>query len=149
MTTAISDLSLDLPRVASGKVREMFDAGDHLLMVATDRISVFDVVLPTPIPDKGKVLTGLSRFWFEQTASFVPNHLLSTDLDDVDPMDWPRAADERRPLRELLAVDRTVAQKLSLAQLDACFDDASVLRHVPAVIGRLDALVPTTVKAGR
>ncbi|MEX2395064.1 MAG: phosphoribosylaminoimidazolesuccinocarboxamide synthase, partial [Actinomycetota bacterium] len=69
MSTAIRDLELDLPRVASGKVREMFDAGDNLLMVATDRISVFDVVLPTPIPDKGAVLNGISVFWFDRTAS--------------------------------------------------------------------------------
>ena len=64
----------------SGKVRDLFelDAG-RLLLVASDRISAFDVVLPTPIPDKGRVLTGLSRFWFAQTASVVPNHLLSTD----------------------------------------------------------------------
>jgi phosphoribosylaminoimidazole-succinocarboxamide synthase len=55
----------------------MFDAGDHLLMVATDRISVFDVVLPTPIPDKGAVLNGLSVFWFERTKSVVPNHLVA------------------------------------------------------------------------
>ena len=65
MTPAITDVSLDLPRVASGKVREIFDASPkgsdgYLLMVATDRISVFDVVLPTPIPDKGAVLAGLS-----------------------------------------------------------------------------------------
>ena len=70
------EIFLDLPHVASGKVREMFDAGEHLLMVATDRISVFDVVLPTPIPDKGSVLNGLSVFWFEHTASIVPNHLV-------------------------------------------------------------------------
>ena len=63
-------------RVASGKVREMFDAGEHLLMVATDRISVFDVVLPTPIPDKGAVLNGLSVFWFEHTQGIVRNHLV-------------------------------------------------------------------------
>jgi phosphoribosylaminoimidazole-succinocarboxamide synthase len=76
VTTAITDLTLDLPRVASGKVREMFNAGEHLLMVATDRISVFDVVLPTPIPDKGAVLTGLSVFWFDRTSEIVPNHLV-------------------------------------------------------------------------
>ncbi len=68
----------DLPLVASGKVREMYDLGDRLLMVASDRISTYDVVHPTPIPDKGKVLTGLSVFWFEQTADLVPNHLGST-----------------------------------------------------------------------
>jgi phosphoribosylaminoimidazole-succinocarboxamide synthase len=65
---------------SSGKVREMYDVGDRLVMVASDRISAYDVVLPTPIPDKGKVLTGLSVFWFEQTAQIVPNHLVSTDV---------------------------------------------------------------------
>jgi len=67
----------DLPLVASGKVRDMYDLGDRLLMVASDRISTYDVVHPTPIPDKGKVLTGLSVFWFQQTGSIVPNHLVS------------------------------------------------------------------------
>src|SRR5256714_2861297 len=67
-----------LSLVASGKVREIYDAGsDRLLMVASDRISTYDVVHPNPIPDKGKVLTGLSTFWFEQTGDLVPNHLLS------------------------------------------------------------------------
>jgi phosphoribosylaminoimidazole-succinocarboxamide synthase len=65
-----------------GKVREMYDLGDRLLMVASDRISAYDVVLPTPIPDKGKVLTGLSVFWFEHTAGVVANHMLSTDVPD-------------------------------------------------------------------
>src|SRR3954468_22095563 len=65
-----------------GKVREMYDLGDRLLMVASDRISAYDVVLPTAITDKGKVLTGLSVFWFEQTADIVPNHFLSTDVPD-------------------------------------------------------------------
>jgi phosphoribosylaminoimidazole-succinocarboxamide synthase len=67
----------DLPLVASGKVRDMYDLDDRLLMVATDRISTYDVVHPNPIPDKGKVLTALSVFWFEQTGDIVPNHLLS------------------------------------------------------------------------
>jgi phosphoribosylaminoimidazole-succinocarboxamide synthase len=69
----------DLPLVASGKVREMYDLGDRLLMVASDRISTYDVVHPTPIPDKGKVLTALSVFWFEKTGHIVPNHLESFD----------------------------------------------------------------------
>ena len=63
-----------------GKVREMYDLGDRLLMVASDRISAYDVVLPTPIPDKGKVLTGLSVFWFRRTDRIVPNHLISTEV---------------------------------------------------------------------
>jgi phosphoribosylaminoimidazole-succinocarboxamide synthase len=66
-----------LPLLASGKVREMYDLGDRLLMVASDRISTYDVVHPTPIPDKGKVLSALSAFWFEQTGDVVPNHLVS------------------------------------------------------------------------
>jgi phosphoribosylaminoimidazole-succinocarboxamide synthase len=67
----------DLPLIASGKVREIYDLDDRLLMVASDRISTYDVVHPTPIPDKGKVLTGLSAFWFAKTGHIVPNHLLS------------------------------------------------------------------------
>ncbi|HEX7290941.1 MAG TPA: phosphoribosylaminoimidazolesuccinocarboxamide synthase [Conexibacter sp.] len=67
----------DLPLIASGKVRELYDLGDRLLLVASDRISTFDAVHPTPIPDKGKVLTGLSVFWFEQLAGVIPNHFIS------------------------------------------------------------------------
>jgi phosphoribosylaminoimidazole-succinocarboxamide synthase len=67
----------DLPLIASGKVRELYDLSDRLLMVASDRISTYDAVHPTPIPDKGKVLTGLSAFWFEQTQGIVANHMLS------------------------------------------------------------------------
>ena len=69
----------------SGKVRDLYQLPDgRLMLVASDRISAFDVVLPTEIPDKGRVLTGLSRFWFAETASMLPNHLLSTD-DGGDP----------------------------------------------------------------
>jgi phosphoribosylaminoimidazole-succinocarboxamide synthase len=65
----------------SGKVRDLYRIDDdRLAMVASDRISAFDVILPTPIPDKGRVLTGLSRFWFGETAAIVPNHLLGTDI---------------------------------------------------------------------
>ena len=67
----------DLPLIASGKVRDIYDLGDELLIVASDRISTYDVVHPTPIPDKGSVLTGLSAFWFARTAGIVPNHVVS------------------------------------------------------------------------
>jgi phosphoribosylaminoimidazole-succinocarboxamide synthase len=67
----------DLPLIASGKVRDIYDLGDSLLLVASDRISTYDVVHPTPIPGKGSVLTGLSTFWFETTGEIIPNHLLS------------------------------------------------------------------------
>jgi phosphoribosylaminoimidazole-succinocarboxamide synthase len=69
--------TLDLPLLASGKVREMYDLGDRILMVASDRISTYDVIHPTPIPGKGAVLTGLSVFWFGLTGDIVPNHLIS------------------------------------------------------------------------
>ena len=67
----------DLPLLASGKVREIYDLGEQLLIVASDRVSTYDVVHPTPIPDKGKVLTGLSAFWFDRTADIVPGHVIS------------------------------------------------------------------------
>src|SRR5271156_5219604 len=66
-----------------GKVRDVYDLGDRLVLVATDRISAFDWVLPTPIPDKGRELTALSLFWFD--FLHVPNHLLSTDLTMMGP----------------------------------------------------------------
>lgn len=66
----------------SGKVRDIYDYGDSLLIVATDRISAFDVVMPNGIPGKGKILTALSKFWFEKTAHIVPNHVLSTEVRD-------------------------------------------------------------------
>jgi phosphoribosylaminoimidazole-succinocarboxamide synthase len=75
----------DLPGVklhGRGKVRDIYDLSEHLLIVATDRLSAFDVVLPTPIPDKGKVLTQMSAFWFDHFKSVVPNHLISTDVSD-------------------------------------------------------------------
>ncbi|MDQ1467182.1 MAG: phosphoribosylaminoimidazole-succinocarboxamide synthase [Actinomycetota bacterium] len=74
-----------LKHIYTGKVRELYEvAHDRLLMVATDRVSVFDVVLPDEIPDKGRVLTGLSSWWFDRTASLVPNHVIS-----ADPTDFP------------------------------------------------------------
>jgi phosphoribosylaminoimidazole-succinocarboxamide synthase len=73
MSTSLEDLKL----LASGKVREIYDLGDTLLIVASDRISTYDVVHPTPIPDKGNVLTGLSTFWFQKTEDLVANHVVS------------------------------------------------------------------------
>src|SRR2546425_16871 len=76
----ISQIDLPgIPKLKSGKVREIFDLGDALLFVATDRLSAFDVVLPDPIPEKGRVLTALSEFWFGKTAHIVENHFLSSD----------------------------------------------------------------------
>ena len=79
-------LRLDLPgikKIKSGKVREIFDLGDALLLVASDRISAFDVIMPNGIPRKGEVLTQISHFWFEKFASLVPNHLLAKANDPL------------------------------------------------------------------
>ncbi|MEM4409570.1 MAG: phosphoribosylaminoimidazolesuccinocarboxamide synthase, partial [Candidatus Caldarchaeum sp.] len=81
---AITEISLSgLKPVRRGKVREIFDLGAHLLMVATDRLSAFDVVLPTGIPDRGKVLNQLSAFWFEKLSSLVPHHMVTIDDKDI------------------------------------------------------------------
>jgi phosphoribosylaminoimidazole-succinocarboxamide synthase len=80
--------AIGLPKLRSGKVRDVYEIGhDRLLMVASDRISAFDVVLDEPIPDKGRVLTGLSAFWFDKTGDIAPNHLIS-----ADPTDFPETA---------------------------------------------------------
>jgi phosphoribosylaminoimidazole-succinocarboxamide synthase len=78
MPTALAELPLH----SSGKVREMYELGDDLLMVASDRISAYDVVLPSPIPDKGRVLTQMSVFWFETTGHICPNHYISQDVPE-------------------------------------------------------------------
>jgi phosphoribosylaminoimidazole-succinocarboxamide synthase len=88
MTTELPGVSL----ASRGKVRDIYDLGDNLLIIATDRISAFDVILPTPIPDKGRVLTGLSRFWFGKTRDIISNHLLSADSKDYPALLQPYAA---------------------------------------------------------
>lgn len=81
LAPVIADVSLPgIPEFRRGKVRDTFDLGDSLLMVASDRLSAFDVVLPTPIPLKGIILTQMSRFWFERTREIVPNHLISASI---------------------------------------------------------------------
>jgi phosphoribosylaminoimidazole-succinocarboxamide synthase len=77
-----------------GKVRDIYDLGDRLLIVATDRISAFDVMMPNPIPDKGKILTQLSKFWFDLTKEIVPNHVVSMEVED-----YPK---ECQPYSEML-----------------------------------------------
>ncbi|HEU5002692.1 MAG TPA: phosphoribosylaminoimidazolesuccinocarboxamide synthase [Actinomycetota bacterium] len=90
MNAAITSVSLPLPHLATGKVRELFDLdADHLLFVASDRISAYDVVMPQGIPDKGRLLTGMSIFWFGATSDICPNHYVPTPLEDL-----PRAARE-------------------------------------------------------
>lgn len=87
LSTALFETSLkSLPLLARGKVRDIYAVGDdHLLLVATDRLSAFDVVLPDPIPGKGAVLTAMSNFWFARFQAQVPNHLATLSLEDVLP----------------------------------------------------------------
>ena len=80
---ATRQTDLPFPLLRQGKVREMYDLGDALLMVASDRISAFDCVLPQPIPDKGAVLTQISRFWFDMSGHIVRNHCISADPDEI------------------------------------------------------------------
>ena len=85
-------MTLPLPLVARGKVRDVHEVdADHLLLVATDRLSAYDVVLPTTVPDKGAVLTGLSVWWFEQLADLLPNHLVSARVRDLPAALQPHA----------------------------------------------------------
>jgi phosphoribosylaminoimidazole-succinocarboxamide synthase len=84
MTTPVVSMTefKSLTLKGRGKVRDIYDLGDRLLIVATDRISAFDVVMPNPIPDKGRILTQLSHFWFDLTKDIVANHVLSTEAED-------------------------------------------------------------------
>ncbi|MCK5181279.1 MAG: hypothetical protein KAQ73_01945, partial [Dehalococcoidia bacterium] len=75
-STVLIDTDLPLPLFRRGKVRDVYGLGDKLLIVSTDRISAFDVILPCGIPDKGKVLNQLSAFWFAETANIIPNHVI-------------------------------------------------------------------------
>src|SRR2546429_5029891 len=78
MPSALAELRLH----SSGKVREMYELDGDLLMVASDRISAYDVIMPNPIPDKGRVLTQMSLFWFESTGGIFPNHFLSEKVPE-------------------------------------------------------------------
>ena len=80
---AVHESTLDLPLLRKGKVREMYDLGEHILLVASDRISAFDCILPQPIPRKGAVLTQISQFWFDRTEGIVQSHSVSADPDVI------------------------------------------------------------------
>lgn len=100
MSDALYETNLkSLPFIHRGKVRDIYAVGDqHMLIVTTDRLSAFDVVLPTPIPGKGEVLTALSNFWFARTQHVVPNHLASLPLADALPDAAERAAVQSRAI---------------------------------------------------
>jgi len=99
MSTVLFEANLPLPLFGRGKVRDSYDLGDKLLIIATDRISAFDFVLPSPIPDKGLVLNQLSCFWFEKTSDIMPNHLI-TPVDKTDSL--KRYFSDKTPIPEYL-----------------------------------------------
>jgi phosphoribosylaminoimidazole-succinocarboxamide synthase len=126
-------MSITLTHEYTGKVRDLYDAGDdQLLMVASDRVSVFDVVLPDLIPDKGRVLTAISAFWFEQVADLLPNHVIS-----VDPADFPAAARPEADGRAML-VRRTEPVRMECIARGYLFGSAwAEYREHGTVQGRL------------
>ncbi len=93
----VTTTDLPLPKFSVGKVRDTYDLGDRLLMVATDRLSAFDCILPNGIPDKGRVLTQLSAFWFNRLSNIIANHLISVDVADL-----PDAVRNDAAMREML-----------------------------------------------
>jgi phosphoribosylaminoimidazole-succinocarboxamide synthase len=108
---AVSTVELDLPHLSSGKVRELFDlGGDGLLFVASDRISAYDVVMPQAIPDKGRLLTGMSIFWFGATSDICPNHFVSATTSEL-----PRAV---RDQVEALQGRHMVVRKLEMLPVE-------------------------------
>lgn len=92
----------------SGKVRDLYDFGPLLLMVASDRLSAFDVILPTPVPEKGEILTQLSSFWFEKTRGVIANHLSDVPLSEL----VPEASDRARLSKRAVVVKKTVPLKI-------------------------------------
>jgi len=99
LETLFESTLTSLPLVARGKVRDVYGVGDdHLLIVTTDRLSAFDVVLPDPVPGKGAVLTAVANFWFERTRDIVPNHLATLSLEEVLPDPQERAQVEGRAI---------------------------------------------------
>ncbi len=111
MTTAVSSTTLDgLKLVQRGKVRDIYEVGEDLLLVATDRLSAYDVVLSPAIPFKGEILTRLSLFWFDQLSDLTPNHLITADVDAMPP--------EVRAHRSVLAGRSMLVKRLKMAPVE-------------------------------
>ncbi len=108
--SVLMNADLPLPLFFRGKVRDSYEMGNQLLLIATDRISAFDVVLPCGIPDKGLVLNQLSIFWFGKTANLVPNHLVA-GVDDVRCLDSYLSAESRFPYPSYLAGRSMIVKK--------------------------------------
>lgn len=109
-STIIVNTDLPVKILKKGKVRDIYEVGNNLLLVSTDRISAFDVVLPDPIPSKGVCLTQLSKFWFDYTKNIVPNHMISTDLNE-----FPK---ELRRYRKELAYRSMLVKKTKVVPIE-------------------------------
>lgn len=110
-STVLTDISCpNLTPFKSGKVRNLFDLGDHLLIVASDRVSAFDYVLPEGIPEKGKVLTRVSRYWFDKISDKFNHHLISTDVNDFP--------EECQPYRSILEGRSMLVKKTKLIEIE-------------------------------
>jgi phosphoribosylaminoimidazole-succinocarboxamide synthase len=110
-TTVLMSTDLPLPPFVKGKVRDTYDLGSHLLIIVTDRLSAFDVIMPVGIPDKGKVLNQISAYWFEQTQGIIPNHVVET-IYDVKSLDKYLPAAKRFKYPEYLAGRSMVVKKV-------------------------------------
>ena len=115
--SVLLNTDLPLPLFIRGKVRDSYDLGNHLLIIATDRISAFDSVLPCGIPDKGLVLNQLSIFWFRQTANLVSNHLVEA-VDDVHCLDTYIPAESRFPYPSYLAGRSMIVKKVKRISIE-------------------------------
>lgn len=104
MSITVTETKLNLPYFIQGKVRDVYDLGDYLLIAASDRISCFDRILPTPIPEKGIILTQLSNFWFDYLSDVVPNHMVETGIDEISECintpAWKKEVQENRDILE-------------------------------------------------
>jgi phosphoribosylaminoimidazole-succinocarboxamide synthase len=109
-----------------GKVRDLYEVGGQLLLIATDRLSAFDVVLPTPIPDKGRVLTQLSLFWFQLLRDVIPNHVVTATDFPAPLAPFPRAA--RRP-RHALPANESPADRMRRARIPVRLGLEGLSRH--------------------
>ncbi|MCF8068788.1 MAG: phosphoribosylaminoimidazolesuccinocarboxamide synthase [Desulfobacterales bacterium] len=111
MSTAVHETEMPgLNLLKRGKVRDIYDLGEHLLLVTSDRISAFDVIMPDPVPDKGKILTQISLFWFDAVKDIVPNHIVSADVDD-----FPKAC---KPYAEILRDRSMLVKKAEPAMIE-------------------------------
>ena len=118
---------LPLPLFIRGKVRDTYDLGNHLLIIATDRISAFDAVLPCGIPNKGHVLNRLSSFWFRHTADLIPNHMTDA-MDNVHSLDSYLRANQRFTYPDYLRGRSMITKKVKRLPVEC------VVRHVRVLL---------------